>query len=755
MKKTLILAILLFLMLNNCSYAQITTEEQPMSLQLKHSSQLKGIRNYTRIGNIVNLPTPNLKKLLEEDSISEKRGRKSYRISAKIPVKIDLFSSGEWTILDDGSRLCHLTFAVDDAQSLDLTFSKFWLPDSTKFFVYNPLTLETIGAITSEYIEGDSINPAKFSTAMIEGDRITLEYYQPRDIVGNPVVEVSGVYYGYRTKASFNPDRYGLSGECQVNVNCQEGNNWSDEKRAVARLYLKGEDGGCWCTGSLVMNTSLDFTPYLLTANHCAAAVGQDVDTNTDATESIFYWNYETSGCDSPQNYNPTWKSTVGATLIANNAYSDFALYRLIQNPRLLNGYSPYYLGWDRSEYPTSGGVCIHHPRGDVKKISTYTATPLATNYLGNNYLSNGTHWRVTWIETENGHATTEPGSSGSALLNSAHRLIGQLHGGSSSCANQTAPDWYGRLFSSWDCSSLPNRRLHDWLDPNDTGQLTIDGQNYFSMNIVGQSVPCGPEIYYVSNLPVGYDVIWHFYNTSSPLSNLILQNTPDYNMCTLNLSAGQDITEILKADIIVNTHTATSISRSVYNTHPVGGAYSQDAGATTPAINVTAFSGGQPISVYKNAVATIYSGALTNKSVTYTGSSLAYWNYDPSGIVRFMFPESEGIQSILISAQNLDSCEKFTIGAITNEVESQDNSEFIFSMNSNRLNIIRRNKVPTNTGSPYKVSILNSSNGNTVYSGDVKGNCLDVPISGWQTGIYVVTLDNGINIKSYKVTIK
>ena len=155
MKKTLILVILLFLMLNNCSYAQITTEEQPMSLQLKHSSQLKGIRNYTRIGNIVNLPTPNLKKLLEEDSISEKRGRKSYRISAKIPVKTDMVGNGEWTNLNDGSRLCHLTFAVDDAQSLDLTFSKFWLPDSTKFFVYNPLTLETIGAITSEYIEGD------------------------------------------------------------------------------------------------------------------------------------------------------------------------------------------------------------------------------------------------------------------------------------------------------------------------------------------------------------------------------------------------------------------------------------------------------------------------------------------------------------------------------------------------------------------------------------------------------------------------
>lgn len=754
MRKNLLFAILLsFLPIIN-GYAQITTEEPPISLQLRENLKLKKLKSYGKIEKVINISAPSLEKLMTEDSINEERGMKSFRVSAKIPINTNMIEAGEWTILDDGSRLCQLTFAVDDAQSLDLTFSKFWLPDSTKFFVYNPLTLETIGAITSEYIEGNSFSPAKFSTSMIEGDRITLEYYQPKDVVEEPIIEVSAVYYGYRTKATFNPDRYGLSGECQVNVNCQEGDNWSNEKRAVARLYLKGETGGIWCTGSLVMNTSLDFTPYLLTANHCAAYVGQDVDINTDASESIFYWNYETPGCSSPQNYHPSWKSTVGATLIANNSNSDFALYRLIQDPRNLYGYSPYYLGWDRSGNSTSGGVCIHHPRGDVKKISTYTITPQATNHYSNNALTNGTHWRVTWSGTPNGYGTTETGSSGSALLNSAHRLIGQLHGGDSSCNNQNAPDWYGRLYTSWNSSSVANRRLCDWLDPNGTGQLTIDGQNLFSMSITGQSILCGPEVYYVSNLPSGYNVVWSFANSSSPLSNLIVQNTPYTNMCTLNLPAGQEISEILVAHIMMNSQTATNRTKPVLNTHPVGGAYSQEAGATTPAISTTAF-GTQPISVYKGAVATISSGALANKNVTYTGSSLAYWNYDISGVVRFMFSESEGLQSISICAQNVNSCEKSTMNVITIVDATQNSSEFLFHQTTDGLNISRRNTNTINTSTPCRVEIDNSSNGVTVYSGDMKGTCLNVPTSGWRSGIYVVTLDNGFKTKSYKVTIK
>ena len=50
----------------------------------------------------------------------------------------------------------------------------------------------------------------------------------------------------------------------------------------------------------------------------------------------------------------------------------DFSLYELIEDPYLLQGFMPYYVGWNRTEYqteyPVLGGVGIHHPRGDVKK---------------------------------------------------------------------------------------------------------------------------------------------------------------------------------------------------------------------------------------------------------------------------------------------------------------------------------------------------------------------------------------------------
>ena len=155
----------------------------------------------------------------------------------------------------------------------------------------------------------------------------------------------------------------------RVNINCSEGQNWQDEKRAVARILLTFPDGVGWCSGALINNTSENFSPYLLTANHCLRNY-YDAVSNASAPNLIFYWDYEFSGCDN-QSAEPTIKQTIGATIVANNSISDFALLQLTQNPRNLTNFNPYYLGWDRSgSTGGSGGVGIHHPMGDVKKLS-------------------------------------------------------------------------------------------------------------------------------------------------------------------------------------------------------------------------------------------------------------------------------------------------------------------------------------------------------------------------------------------------
>jgi hypothetical protein len=57
--------------------------------------------------------------------------------------------------------------------------------------------------------------------------------------------------------------------------------------------------------------------------------------------------------------------------------------------------YSPYFLGWDASNWvqPVGGSACIHHPLGDTKKIA-YTQQALVD---GQFLIDDPTHYLATW----------------------------------------------------------------------------------------------------------------------------------------------------------------------------------------------------------------------------------------------------------------------------------------------------------------------------------------------------------------------
>ena len=80
---------------------------------------------------------------------------------------------------------------------------------------------------------------------------------------------------------------------------------------------------------------------------------------------------------------------------------------------------------------------------------------------------------QVSWDD-----GITEVGSSGSPLFDQNGRIIGQLWGGDSRCngLSQVGSSYYGALSESWSRSSSSDSRLQDWLDPEDTDPMTLNG---------------------------------------------------------------------------------------------------------------------------------------------------------------------------------------------------------------------------------------------------------------------------------------
>jgi hypothetical protein len=207
--------------------------------------------------------------------------------------------------------------------------------------------------------------------------------------------------------------------------------------------------GSAFCSGSLVNTTANDCRPYVLTAYHCNAG-----------PSTTFRFNYERPGCESGSAVSN--QLSTGASVVASNPGSDFTLLEL--DDEIPAEFGAFFNGWRRFSQNTVESWAIHHPSGDVKKIS-YNDDPVVNGlYWG------PSHWRIDDWEV----GTTEGGSSGSPLFDAAGRIIGQLHGGTASCAGGW--DEYGKLSVSWAGGEAPPDRLRDWLDPLGAGAFAVGG---------------------------------------------------------------------------------------------------------------------------------------------------------------------------------------------------------------------------------------------------------------------------------------
>jgi len=420
-------------------------------------------------------PVPDVERLLAEDAETGKYGI-PMRFAECRPVEINLAKEGNWLNMPDGGKICRLAVSSENAQAILLYYDKFLIPEGGGLFLYNTNKWQVIGAFNHKTNNDGGV----FATEMIYGEQVILEYVQPYGLKEKPEIIIGEVGYVYRTaERIFGGRGFGSSGPCEVNVNCLEGNEWQDQKNGSCKIIVKQSgSSSVLCSGTLVNNTRQDGTPYLITADHCGADATPD-----DLDAWIFYFRYEGPDCEDPSSdtlfdsYTIVGASKVAAAGGAGVA-SDFKLIKL--NVNVPENYNPYFVGWSNIGDASPEGVTIHQPQGDIRKISTYTSTLTSTNWgsIG------GTHWKVVWSETENGHGVTEPGSSGCPIFNIDGRMVGQLTGGDASCSNLTGPDYYGKFSYSWDkIGNADSTRLKPWLDPDNTGLDEIDGISIVGIN--------------------------------------------------------------------------------------------------------------------------------------------------------------------------------------------------------------------------------------------------------------------------------
>lgn len=451
--------------------------------------------SYPFLGNhkipVTTLQAPDRITLEQEDANREHLGI-LYRIGVINPLLLTPANGGMWTRLENGDRIWQTAIYYPGAEAISLFFDQFKLSPLASLSLFDGK-----GNLLNEiYTATENSDQLVQHIPLCHSDYIVLQLTEPKNAAPS-LISLNEIGYIYRSSMmeTFAKD-FGESESCEININCPEGKDWQDEKKGIARILVRDGSFLGWCSGSLVNNTANDCTPYFLTAMHCGETA-----TTSDFNQWIFYFAYEAPDCTNPATQGSlaaTSKRITGCHVKATSndgggdRGSDFFLLQLGSPASKeatitkLKTYpiQAYWNGWDASNTAVSEGVGIHHPAGDIKKISKYVTALTTSGWNANGLLS---HWRVRWSS-----GVTEGGSSGSPLFNyngGNSRIIGTLTGGNSSCGGSNPVDYYGKMYYHWDKNTTSgNIKLSQFLDPLNTGRVTIDG-SYDPCN-TGLSVP-------------------------------------------------------------------------------------------------------------------------------------------------------------------------------------------------------------------------------------------------------------------------
>ncbi len=429
---------------------------------------------------------------------------KAQKFGLHVATDVSFPNSGQLTVMPNSTKVWQSEIQVQGAPALGLLFDQFKLPKGVKLFVTNANKKQVAGA----YDMSNNQKSGKFAIDAVQGDRLFLELnIEPSVDINSIELHVNYVLAFHRaiehliqytsTIDVWDEDLNGLSSVCNINAICPQGANYSNNRRATVQT-LDLAPGGGGCSGTLINNTgntSSDCKTYIITASHCE---GTGSLANTSFDQMIIRFNFERPDCAG--NLATNGQSITGVNILARADYhdtvetddinGDFMIYQLRE--AIPASYGAVLAGWNRSNtIPVTNAlpkkfIGFHHPYFDNKKLSTSQSIE-SQDWPSEAPIANGNRW---FQMTEEGYVA--PGSSGSGLFDGDGRLIGMASTASIteevdlSCFVNKDNDevyamdlvWYDKLWHGWEYNvdgTTDNRRIKPWLDPANTGAITLD----------------------------------------------------------------------------------------------------------------------------------------------------------------------------------------------------------------------------------------------------------------------------------------
>jgi hypothetical protein len=452
------------------------------------------------------IPPPDMREVAAEDARALDNGPAPTRIGvlmAPVGGNVTVDRDGIWDVLPDGTQTWTLVIRVPGAKGSSIEFTNLALPEGSVLLIRN-------SAGELQTWEGNGPNGNGFlQTPIIEGEVAEVQYIAPPGVVGAPAILINKVSHIYRLgaldpQADDRPSDDRVTYACHIDVMCpiNGGNADANARDAVGAMFFSGNTV---CSGGLLADTDPNtFKGWFLTANHCISTQGV-VNTLT------VYWKYQKPTCGGVTPSLASRPQSVGGTLIATNAQTDFTLIRTANDPLFPGNAagSPTFAAWTTTT-PSNGSLVrgIHHPNFEYKRWSEGTTTvaqPICGGFSTSFFYYGD--WKTNIEYPPTGGGMTEGGSSGSPLFNTSWEVIGQLFGSCSFPAGvncNTPADWnwiYGKFSQSYAnnpavATSLTTITPDDGFEDNDSAStgaalplgvhnlVLIDPDDYFVVTI-------------------------------------------------------------------------------------------------------------------------------------------------------------------------------------------------------------------------------------------------------------------------------